>query len=104
MAGDQIVRRYVPGGPEADRAVAMPHRPLPAARGTLLRPRHSAVRQQAARRGLRNYAEVRTAGSTGQWAQRQPEVGGDPVQPQDAAGQAVRHHLALRRDNSRARR
>jgi hypothetical protein len=82
----------------------MPHRPLPAAWGSLLRPRHSAVRQQTARRGLRNYAEERSTGSARQRAQRHPEVGGDPDQPQDAAGQAVRNHLALRGDNSGARR
>ena len=100
----QVVRGYIPGCPEADRAVAVPHRPLPATRGTFLRPRHSAIRQQTACHGLRNYAEMRPTGGAGQRAQRHPEVGGDLGQPQDAACQAVRDHLALHGDNSGARR
>ncbi len=104
MAINQAVRGYIPGCPETYRAVAVPHHPLFAARGTLLRPCHGPVRQQAARRGFRYHAEMRPTGGTGERAQRLPEVGGDPSQPQDAARQAVRDHLALCGDDARARR
>jgi hypothetical protein len=80
------------------------HHPLSAARGTLLRPRHGPVRQQAARHCLRYHAEMRPTGGTGERAQRHPEVGGDPSQPQDAARQAIRNHLALCGDDSGTRR